>query len=533
MRKLVLAFVAFAFSLSAPAKAEWWEAETAHFVVKARASEDDAREYALEMEKFDAALRIMFGLPRDEVEFSRANKPVIYRFGRPKDIGRIGGFPGAGILGFFIPRAGDSVAYAPIFRSRDTSAKTSWQLRGDPRARSNPRDTLTHEYTHYFMMQHFPSAYPRWYVEGFAEMMSTARFDEDGSVHIGDPPQERATQIFKIRPFAMDEMLDPDHELRGIDWVQHYATGWLLAHYMSFEPERQIKLRNYLIAVAKGEDGLEAAKREFGDLRELDRALEKYKRGPFPGRRIDGVNFDNTVKLRELSDAEEEAINTEMRLNRQPKDEGEARDIVSDFKNLVAKHPGNRHLMELLADAHLAAKQYDEADNVAQQIIAAHPKSSEAWMARSIAASRRITEDPTFAEKAREYAVEASQIDPDDPRSYMAYYFSYIESGEEVPESAAVVLEQAFKKAGSDPIYRLLLGRQLVLENRLQSAESVLLPIAFRGHKVDEPKDEEDPSLDRVITMIREKDRDGALAMIEEMMDDEEDDDADSIAIAN
>lgn len=524
MNRLLLFIFATLFAFSTPARAEWWEAETAHFVVKSRASQEDARKYALEMEKFDAALRIMFGLPLDAEVLSRANKPTIYRFGRPKDIARIGGYPGSGILGFFIPRAGDSVAFAPINRDRDTSAKTSWQLREDPRARSDPRDTLTHEYTHYFMMQHFPSAYPRWYVEGFAEMMSTARFDEDGSVHIGDPPQDRATQIFKIRPFPMDEMLDPDHELRGIDWLQHYATGWLLAHYMSFDTERQAKLRNYLVAIAKGEDGLEAAKREFGDLRELDRALEKYKRGPFPGRRIDGVNFDTNVKLRELSEAEEDAINVEMRLARSPKDEDEARDFASDLERLVARHPGNRHLMTLLAEAYLVAEQYDDADRVAKEVIAAYPDSAEAWIIRSAVASQRIEENPSIAETARDHAVTASQLDPDDPRPYMAYYYSYIESGEAVPESAAIVLEQAFEKAGSDPLYRLLLGRQLVLENRLPSAEAVLLPIAFRGHKVDEPKDEEDPSLDRVIAFIRENDRDSALAMIEEMMEDEDED---------
>ena len=523
---------AFLFVFAVPAQAEWWEAETAHFVVKARASQKEAREYALEMEKFDAALRIMFGLPTDEVENSRVNKPTIYRFGRPKDMARIAGFPGSGIGGFFISRAGNSVAFAPTRKSRDTSAKTSWAVRGDPRAAFDPRSVLLHEYTHYFMMQHFPSAYPRWYVEGFAEMMASARFDEDGSVHIGDPPQYRAAQIFQLQPFPMDEMLDPNHKLTGLDGLQHYATGWLLAHYLSFDSERQIQLRKYLVAISSGEDGLEAAKRELGDLRELDRALNRYKKGPYPGRRIEAVNFSDAVAMRQLSEAEEDAINEEMRLARGVRNQGEARDLVSDLRGELASAPGNLYLMKLLAEAQLAAEDFDGADATAQQMLAKDEDSVDAWLTRSIVASEKASDDVSMADKAREYATEAAIIDREDPRPLMAYYYSYIESGEEVPESAAIALEQAFKKAGSDPSYRMLLGRQLILENRLKSAEAVLLPIAFRGHKTEEPKNEEDPTLTRVISLIRDNDRDGALAMVEKMMDDEDDEEDEEAIVA-
>ena len=252
VRKLVLAFVAFAFSLSAPAHAEWWEAETAHFVVKVRGSESEAREYALEMEKFDAALRTLQGMETGVAEHSRANKPVIYRFGRPRHMARLLDLPGSGVAGFFISRAGNSVAFAPTRTERNKSAKTSVHIRQDPRTRLDPRSILLHEYTHYFMMQHFPGAYPRWYVEGFAETLATMRIEEDGSYYVGDPPQYRAYQVFQLPDFPLDEMLDDEHELTGLDSLQHYATGWLLTHYMSFDSDRRMKLRSYLTAIADG-----------------------------------------------------------------------------------------------------------------------------------------------------------------------------------------------------------------------------------------------------------------------------------------
>ena len=90
--------------------------------------------------------------------------------------------------------------------------------------------------------------------------------------------------------------------------------------------------------------------------------------------------------------------------------------------------------------------------------------------------------------------------------------------------TAVVALEQAFAKAGSDPGYRLLLARQLLIEDRIDSAQVVLMPIAFSGHRTSEPKDAEKPTLPRLLDLIVNKDRDGALAMVDKMIDDEEED---------
>ena len=515
------------FSLASPAYAEWWEAETAHFVVKSRASQDDAREYALELERFDAALRALQGMPLDGDNESRANKPTVYRFGRPKDMARIIGASGSGIAGFFIPRAGASVGFAPTQNSRDTSSKTSWQIKADPRTQLDPRSVLLHEYTHYFMMQHFPGAYPRWYVEGFAETMATMRFEEDGSYHIGDPPQYRAFQIFQLQDFPLDEMLDANHKLTGLDALQHYATGWLLTHYMSFDGERLAKLRAYLGAIAEGEDSLTAARTHFGDLDALEKELQKYKKGPFPGLRLAGTVASENVKMRELTKAEEDAINAEMRLARGVYKDSEARDIVSDVEKVIAKHGATPHLLELLGSAQLAADDNDAADATGARLAELAPDSAMGWLLRATAAADKADEDPKFGELARTYASQAAARDRDDPRPLMLYYFTYFRSGEEIPETAIIALEQAFDHAGSDTGYRLLLARQLILEDRMQSARAVLLPIAFRGHKTAEPKDEDDPTLPRVLKFVMDGNRDQALVMVDKMLADEaEDEDA-------
>lgn len=523
MRRLFLSVAAFLFVFSSPAAAEWWEAETAHFVVKSRASESDAREYALEMEQFDAVLRTLQGMETGVGEASRANKPTIYRFGRPRDMARIADLPGSGIGGFFIPRAGNSVAFAPTRFPRDKSAKTSWQIREDPRARFDPRAVLLHEYTHYFMLQHFPGAYPRWYVEGFAETLATLRVNDDGSFHVGDPPQYRAAQVFQLQDFPLDEMLDDNHKLTGLDALQHYATGWLLTHYMSFDPARLPKLRAYLVALANGEDSLTAAKRELGDLDALERELDTYKKGPFPGLRIADVDLDSTVKLRQLTEAEEDAIMDEMRLARGA-DEDEADDIARRLASLAQKHPGNAHVLVLQANAEAAAERYADADATAARALAIEPQNTEAWLVRGFASLELAKENPMLAEKARDFAINAADSDNFDPRPQILYYYTYSQLNQPAPETAIIALEQVFDAAGGDTGYRLLLARQLLIENRFSSARAVLVPIAYAGHRTGEPEDDDEPYLPRLLEMVMEEDRDGALAMIEKIFDDDEDD---------
>lgn len=511
-----------AAAIAMPAHAEWWEAETAHFVVKSRASEKEAREYALELARFDAALRALQGMEPAEFDQSRANKPTVYRFGRPEDMARIAGASGSGIAGFFIPRAGASVAFAPT-RSKREDIRSSHRTRSDTEL--DPRSVLFHEYTHYFMMQNFPGAYPRWYTEGFAEMMATMRIEGDGSYHIGDPPQYRAYQVFQMRDFPLEHMLDAKYQLRGMDALQHYATGWLLTHYLSFDEKGRGQLHTYLKAIAGGEDSLTAARRIFGDLDVLESKLHEYKDGPFPGLRMTTGENEIEVRMRQLSAVEEEAINAEMLLARGLEGPGEANDVSSDLRGILAGQDQNSHVLELLGSAQIDAKQYADADATAQRILELEPDNSEAWLIRAAAALFRIEDDGSMAEKAREFATKAASNDRQDPRPLIVYYMTYVKTGEEAPAIAMTALETAYPHSGMDVGYRLLLARQLLIENRLSDAQIILAPIAFRGHKTAEPKDENDPSLTRLLDHVQSGNRDAALQTVEKMIETEDEDD--------
>jgi hypothetical protein len=508
--------------VATPAAAqEWFEAETTNFIIRSRDTEAATRRFAIELERFDMALRTLQNMPIGAEPPSRATKLTVYRFGEQGDIARIAGAPGSGIAGFYIARAGDSVAFAPAregLGGEAGSIKVQFS-QGDEHTRLDARTVLKHEYVHYFMMQHFPAAYPRWYVEGYAELMATLRLNPDGSFHVGDAPQHRAYQVFQMSRFPLEEMLDANHRLTAEDAYQHYATGWLLAHYLNFDPERRVQLGQYLAALGQGEDSLAAARRIFGDLRAIDRQLLRYRRSALPGIDVKPADYrEPAVELRPMSAVEVALMREEMRLRRGIR-KGERDDIAGDTRRKVQELGDDPHALSLLARAELEAQDYAAADAVAERLVQRSPEAILGWLVRSRVAAEQANSDPARARAARAFAVRASELDRSDPRPKIAYYYSYVKAGQDAPEVAIIALEEAFAGAGSDSSYRVLLARQLLLESRLGDAKKVLLPIAFRGHNQGESQRRGDePSIDQLMLLVNNADRDGALAMIDQLL---------------
>ena len=525
MRLLLTAF-AFLF-VSSPAAAEWWRAETNNFVIISEDDEDEVRRFAAELERFDMALRYLQNMPIGEAQPTDATKLTVYRFGDVGDIGRMAG--ASGVAGFYIPRAGDSVAFSPAREERRRSMTVVDVDRSRNRvARLDAVSVLQHEYVHYFMMQHFPAAYPAWYVEGYAELLATIRFNEDGTFHVGDPPQYRAAQIFQLRQFPIEDMLDQEHELSGYEGYQFYGTGWLLAHYLNFDPTRLAQLNEYLVAIGQGEDSLTAARRIFGDLDQIDRELREYREGAFPGYDVTTPGYvEPQPQMRRLTEIEEDLIREEMELRRGvDKDDAAkiARDIIR--KAGGGSMPGQSHALGLLARAYYAAEDYDNALTVAERLIEVDPNDIMGPLYASYALTERIDENPAWTERAREYALAAARIEIEDPRPRIAYYYSFLEADETPPEAALYALEGAFDTAGSDPTYRVFLARQFLFDNELELAKSTLQPIAFRGHNQGPSDDDEErdptkrpPNLDEIMAKINAGDRDAALAMMDELID--------------
>lgn len=155
---------------------DWAYAESDRFRVYSEGGEDAARSIAVKLERLDDAMRLFTGVKPPPGPTTESGKVTLYQFGKSDDIGKLAGQ--RGVYGFFIPRAGDSVAFVPLeadkegFQAGSPGARQSYEF---DRGGISPEAVLFHEYAHYFMYYHKPAAYPLWYSEGFAELLGVGR----------------------------------------------------------------------------------------------------------------------------------------------------------------------------------------------------------------------------------------------------------------------------------------------------------------------------------------------------------------------
>jgi len=181
---------------SAPAWADWHEASTSHFVVYSDQNVESLRAYATKLERFDKAMRFLRRLPDEPV--GRANRLTVYIVPSIAAVRRLYGGGDADIAGFYLPRAGESIAITPRSTGAD-NAKSGFA----------PETVLLHEYTHHFLAHHYPDgADPAWFTEGYAEVAATAKFEKDGAIGFGLPANHRAYGLLRTNnTLPIEQML--------------------------------------------------------------------------------------------------------------------------------------------------------------------------------------------------------------------------------------------------------------------------------------------------------------------------------------
>ena len=215
MRWILSIFVALL--VAAPAHAEWWEARTDHFIIYSEDGESETRSFASQLERYDNALRSLQSTKFEPIT-ADWQKVTIYRFG---DVNAIGNLAHAPAAGFYRPDL-VPVAFTPVRESRRLGSI----IRRDERTDLDPKSVLFHEYAHHFMFKYFPAGYPSWYVEAFAETVATIDLHDDGSFHLGNPPNWRSDALFygmmTVSPKSLlASTVKPDFE----DWYGYYTVG--------------------------------------------------------------------------------------------------------------------------------------------------------------------------------------------------------------------------------------------------------------------------------------------------------------------
>lgn len=467
------AAAAVALAWSSSGAAAWREASSDHFLVYADSSESWIRGFAERLERFDAAMRILREVPtRPE---ARSNRLTVYVLSTETAVGRLCGTQCRNVAGFYVPRVGGSVAFT-LRRGSDSRQIEVADL------------VLFHEYAHHFMLENYPAAYPKWFVEGFAEFNSNAKMNNDGSVQIGLAANNRGPGLLMGPAMPIETLLDPPNEPLKAQMADIFnGRAWLLTHLLMFEPKRRGQLGQYLQLINEGRGSLDAAREAFGDLAALDADMRRYlgqsrlMAATLPADRIK----TGAVMLRPLTDGEAATMDVRIRSDRGVNREA-ALALLPDARKAAGPHADDPGAQTVLAEAEYDAGNDAEAEAAADRALAVDAKRRDALLYKGRARLRMAeaagTRDPKVWQEARSWFVKANRNDPDAAEPLMLFYSSYLAANQPPTPASVQGLERAFELSPQDTGLRMLLVDRLIADKRIEEARAVLRPVAFNPH---------------------------------------------------
>lgn len=455
------------------ATAKWHEASSAHFVVYSDESPDKLRAFAEKLERFDTAFRVWRGLPDRPV--GDANRLRVFVVPNVGAVQKLAGRGSDNVAGFYVGQASGSLAFVPRRAGSDT-----YDLGAEA--------VFFHEYAHHLMLATYTGAAPGWLVEGFAEFHANVKFEPDGGVGFGLAPLYRAYGIFNTGKLPLAKMLSGEYERLPPEQIESlYGRGWALTHLLSFEPARKGQLSTYIRLINEGRPAAEASATAFGDLRALDKELNRYvaqkrlKYQPIPSKMLKVP----PVTVRALGAGEAEFMPVRMRSVRGV-DARSAAALVPLGRRAAARFPNDPAVQGWLAEVEHDAGNLDAADAAADRALAADPKSAQAMtykgrirMARLLLAKSK---DAKAWQEARRWFIRAAAVDNDDAEPKMLFHASFAAADLAPTRNAVAALLEAQALVPQDAGLRMQVVRQLIVDGKASDARAILAPIAYNPH---------------------------------------------------
>ena len=473
--RLSLYFGAAALAVAAPAQAAWQQATSKHFVIYGDMPAEQMKAYATKLEKFDAAARLIRRMKDPTV--GDGNRVQVFVVPSMLDVNRLYGDAEAGVGGYYQGLVSGPFIVTPL-KIRRLNTRTD---------RIDPEVVFFHEYTHHLQLQSTQKPMPAWLSEGFAEFMGNPVFGEDGSIGIGAPATMRAEQLLKERWAPIGDLLEGNAFNLGSSgyWIQNYAQGWLLNHYLAFEPSRKGQVEKYVTGIESGQNALVAAKASFGDLGQLEGEMREYiKRKSLPYVKIDSSKLTiPPVIVSELSAGAQEVM--PYRLHTKTGYGSVSIDyVLGKVRPIAIRYPNDPLVQRTLAEVEFDAKNFDEAIAAAEAALKADPKSSEAliYKGRGILAKAKKQNDAALFAEARKQFLSANKLDPEDPEPLYLYYRTYRAANVAAPQQAVDALRYATVLAPRDYYPAIQLVTENLRQNNLKAAAEALKPLAYLPH---------------------------------------------------
>lgn len=494
LRAAALAVMALVIFAPAPAWAQWLRAETDHFIIYGEGSERAVRAYAEKVERFDFFLRTYYPIRVDH----EIPKLEIYLADGRRDM--LLAEPGisASVGGFYSPNSGRIHAVV----------NTESQM-GD--------HVMFHEYGHHFMFQMAATAYPSWFVEGFAEYYATADVRPD-RIQFGRHSEGRMLMFVQQPVNSWAPMADvlkwrisDSGRYRAGDY---YAQAWGLTHYFMSTPERTRMLGQYLGAVSRGEDSVVAMQAATGRTSEqLQTDMRLYLTGSIQYHTPQIELPTPSVEVTRLSPTESELAWLDLRLDREPvkvepieprdgeteraratreratRENAEARaQLIRDALTAGARHPDERIGLLVKARAHRLEGRSQAGFEVLEPVLTADESDPVTLrLAAELLLDQTESEpDPARAtghrREARAYLTRALDADPLDFRIYRALNESRIGEGGYPSDNDISTLEVGVTLAPQSFDMRMRLGRAYMARGLHAEAVATVQPVANNPH---------------------------------------------------
>lgn len=358
--------------------------------------------------------------------------------------------------------------------------------------RVDAEQLMLHEYTHFLMNNAKDVLYPRWYSEGYAELLSTVHRDGDRVV-VGAMPRYRGWLLANKRWLPLEEVVSTR---KFEDWSEHrismfYAQAWGLVQFLHFGrglggAQTGAQMHAYLRAIEAGESVATAFAGAFGaTISETERELRRYLRREVRGLRIPLAELarDNaTPQVRQLSPARALRALGELalRIGRPPVAE-------SLFAAALRESPEDPRALAGLADAHKFQRRWKRAGALFSEALALAPDDPllqldfAEYLHEAALYHFPVDERPERLREARRHYVRSQTLDSDVPETYMMYGRTFLVEGEEAAQGLDT-LEHAHQMLPSYYWAKYYLARGYALTGDVDRARTIVDRMAASRH---------------------------------------------------
>ena len=382
---------------------------------------------------------------------------------------------------------------------------------GEISVRMTAEGRLYAGFAQHYLLTYFPAAYPRWYLDGFGEIFSTVDADKDGVIEYGHQPLSFRKVNEEFGFYPPEKLLDgsylTDKRYRP-KWTPYRA--WQLAHLLFFSEEWRQPLHDYLAAIAHGTPP-EQAMAAFGDVSRLRKQISTYygRKAPYE-RMVYPADRAIAPLVRQLSRSEAAYVQGKLELGARmeippapypgtdaatakrmtaARDRAiKARDAwLAEQRAIAARYPSDLEFQLLVAEAECRTGHDAACLAIANRVLALSPERSGALLWKGVALTRIAIAGPggertRKLREARGYIIRANRADTEAVLPLIAYFRSFADAGEPVPDVALQGLMKACDIVPSSPATHLMLGEELARRGDVTGARRALLPVAMGAY---------------------------------------------------